>query len=115
MISKREQERLKRHAKGVGYRILVDWLQAAKQSLAQTARLVEQDNQWLEEEAQRAWIARDNADSEILAKRMVEAMAPALAKERKKMNRAVNRERAKLETAGRKLARAKVAALRARR
>jgi CO/xanthine dehydrogenase FAD-binding subunit len=99
--------------------IAADWLANAKARSARIAALVQQDKQWLAEEAERAWQAQDAADSEALAQRMVDRLAPALQKaandECRQLRKDIKRDRKKIEAAGKRIARVKLARFKARR
>jgi hypothetical protein len=120
-ISKRERKKLKARADYLGKVILSDWLANAKAQSARTAGLIAADAEDQALRDQQEAIRLDMQDSVAIAQRMVAAIAPALdkaiaqaRKERRKMNRAVKREREKLESAGRKLAGLKLREFKAR-
>jgi hypothetical protein len=118
-VSNRERKRLRVRAYEQGKRIVADWLTAAKEHSARIAKLVSEDKIWLAEEAQREWLAKDAADSSALAHRLTDRLIPSLtaakAKERRAMGKAIKRERQRLNEAASKLAKAKLAAFKARR
>jgi hypothetical protein len=127
-VSRAFVARMKAQADKVGRIIAADWINAAKERLAEVGRQVtadavdqqRRDQQEREQHAAQAELNErlaDHCDSVAIAQRLLEAVLPAaLAKKhRKAMARAIKRERQRLNEAASKLAKAKVAAFKARR
>jgi hypothetical protein len=125
-VSAKVQKKLRARADKIGKKLAADWLAEAKKQLAEMGANIaadEIDQQRRDQiEASRAASEREIASIQKQIDRMVAAELPTLkaeaarlAKQRRGMNKAVQRERQKLEAAGMKLARLKLARFRNRR
>jgi hypothetical protein len=125
-LSRATVARLKAQADRIGRMIAADWINVAKERLADIGQQIAADaldqQRRDEAEAERQEAERAAAETQAIIDRLVERDLPALKaeliqkrKQRKAMGKAVARERVKLEAAVRKLARAKLARFKARR